>query len=134
MLAPSGSFGKQFRQILDIQRCYVDSIFTGVLDFKRDDVEYSLESDRDRLLKSLREEDGRLESRLSCIPLDELHVHSIDCSSVVKYLGEENSSASMAKIISRMTEHEIFHEGELTLYLRSTNMKYPDSWIVWGLK
>ena len=39
-----GSFGKQFRHILDAQRCYVDSIFTFFLNFQRDNIYHSLES------------------------------------------------------------------------------------------
>lgn len=130
----TGSFGKQFRHLLDVQRSYVDSMFTGVLDFLRSDIDHALENDRGKLLESLREEDRRLESGLSNIPTDELLVHSIDCSRVVKYLRDDNSTASIAKIISWMTEHEIFHEGELALYVRSARMKFPGSWIIWGLR
>ena len=130
----TGSFGKQFRHLLDVQRSYVDSMFTGVLDFLRSDIDHALENDRGKLLESLREEDRRLESKLSTISAVKLFSHSIDCSSVVKYLGEDNRTASIEQIISWMTEHEVFHDGELALYVRSSGMGFPKSWMIWGLK
>lgn len=42
-----GSFGKQFRHILDIRECYRDAIETNVLDFIRTDIDHSLEDNKE---------------------------------------------------------------------------------------
>ncbi|MEM0136566.1 MAG: DinB family protein, partial [Thermoplasmatales archaeon] len=65
---------------------------------------------------------------------DELSKLNIDCSRVVKYISEDNRKTSPEIIVSWITEHELFHEGELALYIRSAGMKFPDCWITWGLR
>lgn len=47
----AGTFGKQFRHILDMRKCYLDALNQGVLDFYRIDIDHSLEKDKHRLLE-----------------------------------------------------------------------------------
>ena len=136
-LAPikgAGTFGKQLRHILDIDKCYTESIETGVLDFIRTDIDHSVENDKSELIRQLREEDIKLNKIIHSLNADQLRKENIDCVKVLKYLGENTRFASAKQIISLMTEHEIFHEGELALYVRNTGIKFPQSWILWGLR
>jgi uncharacterized damage-inducible protein DinB len=130
----AGTFGKQFRHILDIDKCYIESIETGVLDFIRTDIDHTIENNKDELIRRLREEDRKLNGIIHSLNADQLRKKNINCLKVVKYLGEKKQFASIEQIISLMTEHKIFHEGELAIYFRSTGNKFPQSWIFWGLK
>jgi len=56
----------------------------------------------------------------------------IDCTPSVRYLGEGNRKIGPLQAIELLIEHEIFHEGELTLYFKSENLKFPKNWITWG--
>ena len=130
----SGTFGKQFRHLIDIESCYVESLRTGYLTFFRSNVDHSIENDKKRLIQVMDEEDGKLDQIFGKIKWEKANDKSIDCRQAVKYLGESNMLASRFQILSWITEHEIFHAGELTLYVRNENLKFPDSWMIWGLK
>ncbi len=133
-IAGAGSFGKQFRHILDMERCYTDSMVTGSLDFFRTDINHTLENDKYGMIKALLNEDKRLKSVLSKIPEDELYRLNIDCSNVVKYVGEKHRKTSPEIVVSWIMEHELFHDGQLALYIRYLGMKFPESWMFWGLR
>ena len=133
-ISSAGTFGKQFRHILDIERCYVESIINGSLTFFRPYIDHTLESDKERLIQELDVEDGRLEKILESIGGQKATEKYIDCSKVVKYLGDAHPQASPVQVLSWLTEHEILHDGELALYVRAVKIKFPDSWMVWGLR
>ena len=130
----SGTFGKQFRHLIDIERCYVESLITGSLTFFRSSIDHSIENDKKRLIKEMDEEDRKLDQIFVSIQWEKANDKSIDCSQAVKYLGDNNKLASPVQILSWITEHEIFHEGELALYVRNEKLKFPGSWMIWGLK
>ena len=133
-ISNAGTFGKQFRHILNIERCYVDSIINGSLTFFRPHIDHTLETSKERLLQELDLEDGKLEDSLKDIEWQKANEKYIDCSQVVIYLGDDSRQASPIQILSWLTEHEILHDGELALYARGVGMKVPVSWIMWGLK
>ena len=130
----SGTFGKQFRHLRDIERCYVESLITGALTFYRLDIDHSLETDKEKLIHELDMEDKKLEKICEIFQSQETKDESIDCSQVAKYLGNSNITTSPAQILSWLTEHEIFHEGVLALYIRNEKLKFPSSWMIWGLR
>ena len=130
----SGTFGKQFRHLLDIEKCYVESLLNGFLAFYRSDIDHSLETNRERLIQELDREDAKLEKFFKGIRREKVNEKYVDCTQAVQYLGDNNIRASPARILSWITEHEILHEGELLLYVRTERMEFPRSWMIWGLK
>ena len=129
----SGTFGKQFRHLLDIEKCYVESLLNGFLAFYRSDIDHSLETNRERLIQELDREDAKLEKFFKGIRREKVNEKYVDCTQAVQYLGD-NIRASPVRILSWLTEHEILHEGELLLYVRTERMEFPRSWMIWGLK
>ena len=129
----SGTFGKQFRHLLDIERCYVESLLNGFLAFYRSDIDHSLETNRERLIQELDREDAKLEKFFKGIRREKVNEKYVECTQAVQYLGD-NIRASPVRILSWLTEHEILHEGELLLYVRTERMEFPWSWMIWGLK
>jgi uncharacterized damage-inducible protein DinB len=130
----SGSFGKQFRHILDIEMCYVESITKGSLDFRRPHIDHTMEGDKDRLIRTMDAVDTELENSLEKMDDSKANEKYIDCRKAVKYLGDAYRQASPVQILSLLTEHEIFHDGEMALYVRTVNIRFPDSWMMWGLR
>ena len=130
----SGTFGKQFRHLLDIEKCYVESLLNGFLAFYRSDIDHSLETNRERLIQELDREDAKLEKFFKGIRREKANEKYVDCTQAVQYLGDNNIRASPVRILSWLTEHEILHEGELLLYVRTERMEFPRSWMIWGLK
>ena len=130
----SGTFGKQFRHLIDIELSYVESLTTGSLSFLRPNVDHSIENDKERLIHEMDTVDSDLIQVTGNIDNAEAEDKYIDCSQAVMYLGEVNLLASPIQILKWITEHEIFHEGELALYVRNEKLKFPDSWMIWGLK
>ena len=130
----SGTFGKQFRHLLDIEKCYVESLLNGFLAFYRSDIDHSLETNRERLIQELDREDAKLEKFFKGIRREKVNEKYVDCTQAVQYLGDNNIRASPVRILSWLTEHEILHEGELLLYVRTERMEFPRSWMIWGLK
>ena len=130
----SETFGKQFRHLLDIEKCYVESLLNGFLAFYRSDIDHSLETNRERLIQELDREDAKLEKFFKGIRREKANEKYVDCTQAVQYLGDNNIRASPARILSWITEHEILHEGELLLYVRTERMEFPKSWMIWGLK
>ena len=129
----SGTFGKQFRHLLDIEKCYVESLLNGFLAFYRSYIDHSLETNRERLIQELDREDAKLEKFFKGIRREKVNEKYVDCTQAVQYLGD-NIRASPVRILSWLTEHEILHEGELLLYVRTERMEFPKSWMIWGLK
>ena len=130
----SGSFGKQFRHLIDIERSYVESLTTGSLSFFRPNVDHSIEIDKNRLIIEMDTLDRELIQIICNLGNAKTDDKYIDCRQAVKYLGEGNMFASPIQILKWITEHEIFHEGELALYVRNEKLKFPGSWMIWGLK
>lgn len=56
----------------------------------------------------------------------------ISCEKSIKYISKSNVSPE--EIIMYIIEHNIFHEGELTLYIREIGKKFPENRMIWGLK
>ena len=130
----SGTFGKQFRHLLDIEKCYVESLLNGFLAFYRSDIDHSLETNSDRLIQELDREDAKLEKFFKGIRREKANEKYVDCTQAVQYLGDNNIRASPVRILSWLIEHEILHEGELLLYVKTERMEFPKSWMIWGLR
>ena len=130
----SGTFGKQFRHLIDIERSCIESLITGSLSFFRSSIDHSIENDKEKLIQGMDAEDRKLDQIFVSIQWEKANDKSIDCSQAVKYLGDNNKLTSQVQILSWITEHEIFHEGELALHVRNEKLKFPSSWMIWGLK
>ncbi|MHB8361946.1 MAG: hypothetical protein ACYDAO_02965 [Thermoplasmataceae archaeon] len=129
----AGTFGKQFSHILDIRKCYLDALRSGILDFYRRDVDHSLENNKQALLGELRSVLVEICRIVSAYDERKVEDKWIDCTPSIKYLGENHKRISPLQVIGLITELEVFHEGELALYFRSAKIRFPRNWIAWGL-
>lgn len=130
----AGIMGKQFRHLFDIERSYIESIIDGKLVFKRTDIDHSIEGSRNGLIAVLKDADDFLIRAIRSLPPGRENQNYIDCAEAEKYFGKEENYTSPLRILSRLIEHEIFHEGQLALYFRLIKKPFPESWMNWGLK
>lgn len=102
---------------------------SGTLDFYRRDVDHSLESNKQIFLEELRS--FLIEICRIVSAYDERKVVDkwIDYTPSVKYLGENHMRISPLKVISLITEHEVFHEGEFAMFHISAKIRFPRNWM-----
>ena len=129
----AGTFGKQFRHILDIRKCYLDALKKGILDFYRIDIDHSLENNKQGLLEASRRIVEEICAEVSLCDNKRLEEKWVDCTPSLKYLGENNRKINPLQAIGLLIEHEVFHEGELALYFKSANLEFPKNWMTYGL-
>ena len=106
---------------------------SGVLDFHRKDIDHYLENNKQELLEESKRVLEEICAEVSLYDSKRLEEKWIDCTPSVRYLGENNRKISPLRAIGLLIEHEVFHEGELALYFKSKNLKFPKDWIAWGL-
>ncbi len=114
-----GTIGKQYRHIGDVQICYNEAIKTGKIDFGKYRRDYSVETSKMKLLEFLEEVNTEM---LKLI--EEKEDVKID------WFGEK---LNLEEHLNSLIEHEILHHGELVVYIRVLDLKFPESWGVWGL-
>ncbi|MCL4451264.1 MAG: DinB family protein [Candidatus Thermoplasmatota archaeon] len=132
-VAKCGSFGKQFRHMIDVEKSYLEALEVGKLDYYRSFVDHSHEADKESLERELKTLNGKVIESVGKYNHDEFGQKTIDGTKASKYLGASYRRISPREVLLLLIEHLIFHEGELALYCRSTNRKFPDSWFLWGL-
>lgn len=129
-----GTFGKQFRHMLDNMRCYRDALESGSLDFNRTDINHALEDDRQQLLSEFEGLYISIDEFFSNLEHGRERMKYVDGSAVTRYLGDDFIKLSPSRILSLIVEHLVFHEGQLTLYFRALERPFPPSWMFWGLR
>ncbi len=124
-----GTLGKQFRHIGDIQLCYIDALKTKKMSFFRSTVDHSLEESRELLLGFLTENDQRMLATLEGLGNEELEKMRIDWTHKSHQIDEQ---LSVYDHLNDLIRHEILHQGEIIVYLRTLELPFPASWRLWG--
>jgi uncharacterized damage-inducible protein DinB len=157
-----GTLGKQFRHIGDVQLCYTEALKTGKISFDHYRRDYSLEKSQQKLLAFLREVDQEFLSQIkkkSSPEREPSHFRKVlgvtehrnepylkDTVNKTRKSQQRNfQSEEVLKIdwfgekwgldqhLQALIEHEILHHGQLVVYLRTLDLKFPQSWEIWGL-
>jgi uncharacterized damage-inducible protein DinB len=124
-----GTLGMQFRHIADVESCYIQAIKSGVMDFSRKVEDHTIETDKDRLLAYFERNEEALKDELAKMVNGKQSVRGIDWSKTHQHYGV----ISVERHLLALIEHEVLHEGEIVVYLRTLGLKFPPSWRVWGL-
>jgi uncharacterized damage-inducible protein DinB len=114
-----GSLGKQFRHLGDVQLCYNEAIKTGKIDFSKYRRDYSIENSKLKLRQFLEEMDEEMYSLI-----EKNNTVEIDWGF---------TKISLIEHLDFLIQHEILHQGELIVYIRSLELRFPKSWEeLWG--
>ena len=122
-----GTLGQQFRHLARVDDQYITAIETKKVENNRKKLEFPIEKSVSKLLEQLMIDDEKLLKILGGIGNENLKDVRIDWA----YWQED--SFSLVEHLEAMLEHEILHHGELVIYFRSMNKKFPDSWKAWGV-
>ena len=114
-----GNLGKQYRHIGDVQLCYSEAIKTGKISFSNYKKDYSIENSKEKLKSFLQEIDKEMLKLIEEKP-----------QAKIDWFGDE---LSLENHINALIQHEILHHGELIVYIRTLDLKFPKSWNIWGL-
>ncbi|MBS3051918.1 MAG: DinB family protein [Candidatus Aenigmarchaeota archaeon] len=117
-----GSLSKQFRHLANIQHCYIEAIKTQKIDFTKKI--YGKEFDnKNELITALKIEDERMLETLN-------KLNEKEWDKIIKW-GSYNPT--VYEHLFWMIDHEIMHHGQLIVYWKLLQFKFPDSWKNWGL-
>ncbi len=125
-----GTLGKQFLHIADVEVSYTEALGTRRMDFARPAVDHSLESSQRDLLVFLRSAEQRLRSTLRELTQGDLETIRIDWTRTHQHYAD---GLPVHSHLEALIEHEILHEGELVVYMRSLGLELPPSWKILGL-
>lgn len=114
-----GTIGKQFRHIGDVQICYSEAIKAGKISFGKYKRDYSIENSKEKLQEFLQEVDNEM-----------LKLVKENQDIEIDWFGE---MLNLKQHIKALLEHEILHHGELVVYIKILDIKFPKSWSLWGL-
>ncbi|MFX1316573.1 MAG: DinB family protein [Promethearchaeota archaeon] len=114
-----GSIGKQFRHLGDVQLCYNEAIKNGKIDFSKYRRDYSIENSKLKLKQFL----GKMDEEMYLLIEKNKNVE-IDWGF---------AKVSLVEHMNFLIQHEILHHGELIVYMRSLELRFPKSWEdIWG--
>lgn len=114
-----GTLGKQYRHMGDVQLCYNEAIRTGRINFSHYRRDYSLETSKEGLAQFLRDADASMFRLIEEKP-----------DARIDWFGQEWDLNSH---IQALIGHEILHQGQMVVYIRTLGLKFPESWEFWGL-
>lgn len=114
-----GTIGKQYRHIGDVQLCYVEAIKTGEINFSHYQKDYSLEKSKEKLHSFLVDIDRRM-----------IEAIEKNYTAKINWFGQK---LDLKEHLQALIEHEVLHQGELIVYIRTLEVKFPKSWEFWGL-
>src|SRR3989344_5988331 len=116
-----GTLGQQFRHLTRVDDQYISAIETGRVENNRRKLELPIEKSVVLLLEQLEKDNERLSEVLNSFSGNAINDIKIDWS----YWHEEGFT--LFEHLQAMVEHEILHHGELIVYFRSMDKKFPDS-------
>ncbi len=128
----AGTIGKQFRHIITTNETYYYAMISGNLDFYVDSINHSIENNASDLMENFKKTNENIINLIENMNIYRLNEKYINCKKSAKYI--DKNYVSPNEIITYITEHTVFHEGELTLYIRSLHKNFPENWMIWGLK
>ena len=111
-----GSIGRQLRHIADVQECYLNAIDTKKVTFQNKRKDYSMETDKDKLIRYMKDLDKRLKEKIQKMSEKDL---------LKKVDWEEVGNPSIIVMLTYMKEHEIYHQGILQVYASLAGFQTP---------
>ena len=118
-----GTLAKQFRHLANTQNCYLKAINIRKVDFSKKIYGKEFDS-KIKLIQILKTEDQKLMRVLKKLKAD-------DWNEIILWGGEHNPT--IFEHMLWLTDHEVMHHGQLIVYWKLLDNKFPKSWEVWGV-
>lgn len=114
---------KQIQEMADVQRSFVDALFSGEIDFSSipEVFEYQSSPSKSELISYLKAADDKMETAIQTGTM----------KSSVKWDGDDIDVCSH---ISSLVSHETFHQGQLAMALYWLDIELPKIWsTMWAM-
>jgi uncharacterized damage-inducible protein DinB len=122
-----GTLGEQFRHMIRVRFQYAEAIENIKVDNTIEKIDPSVAKSKAKLIELWEKANQKLLAILNNTNSDELENKRINW----KHWGVDEMN--IHDHFNALMDHETLHEGQIIVYLRSNDIKFPESWKAWGL-
>lgn len=122
-----GTLGEQFRHMIRVRFQYAEAIENKKVDSTIEKIDPAVAKSKEKLIKLWEKANKKLLAVLENANPNELEKTMINW----KHWGVDEMN--IHDHFNALMDHETLHEGQIIVYLRTHDIKFPESWKAWGL-
>lgn len=122
-----GTLGEQFRHMARVRFQYAEAIETKKISDVIEKIDQEVAKSKARLIELWEKTNKKLLAVLENIDPEKLKNTIIDW----KHWGIDEMN--IHNHFNALMDHETLHNGQIIVYLRINDLKFPESWKAWGL-
>jgi len=122
-----GTLGEQFRHMARVRFQYAEAIETKKVDNTIEKIDPEVAKSKAKLIGLWEKANQKLLAVLKNSDPDNLENAMINC----KHWGIDKMN--IHDHFNALMDHETLHNGQIIVYLRTMELKFPKSWETWGL-
>lgn len=122
-----GTLGEQFRHMARVRFQYTEAIETKKVSDTIEKIDPTVAKSQVRLIELWEKANKKLLNVLAKMSSDEVENTIIDW----KHWGIDEMN--IHDHLNALMDHETLHNGQIIVYLRTMELKFPKSWEAWGL-
>ena len=122
-----GTLGEQFRHMIRVRFQYAEAIENRKIDNTIEKIDPEVAKSKTELIELWEKANKKLLAVLENANPDELENTMINW----KHWGVDE--INIHEHLNFLMDHETLHEGQIIVYLRTHDIKFPESWKAWGL-
>lgn len=122
-----GALGEQFRHMIRVRFQYAEAIENKKVDNTIEKIDPVVAKSKTELIELWEKANKKLLAVLENTNPDELENMMINW----KHWGVDEMN--IHDHFNALMDHETLHEGQIIVYLRTHDIKFPESWKAWGL-
>lgn len=122
-----GTLGEQFRHMIRVRFQYAEAVENKKVTDVIEKIDPDVAKSKTKLFELWERANQKLLAALQNSDPNELERAMIDW----KHWGVDEMN--IHDHFNALMDHETLHEGQIIVYLRSNDIKFPESWKAWGL-
>lgn len=122
-----GTLGEQFRHMIRVRFQYAEAVENRKVDNTIKKIDPEIAKSKAKLIELWEKSNEKLLDVFENTDPDELGKLMINW----KHWGVDEMN--IHDHLNALMDHETLHEGQIIVYLRSNDIKFPESWKAWGL-
>ena len=122
-----GTLGEQFRHMARVRLQYSEAIETGKVSPTEKTINPSIAKSKEKLIELWQNVNQKIPQILEKMSAEEIENLKIDW----KHWGID--SMDIYSHLQALIDHENLHNGQIIVYIRTLDLKFPESWKAWGL-